>query len=232
MKQFYYQIKGRELSSYGGGWCWPPIFSGLVEADNKKKAKIIVEEEYERKFPLRVLRKDLENEHYLLNIREVPADDEKTLSLFELRECMECGTKFRVIDKYNDENESNKGADFCSRKCDRTYYDRTSYKTPTELDGNSTAVIYKIQNIKTGLVYIGKTTQVFTLRWYQHFYQNGECKFHKAIKQSSLADWQFSIIEIVKTPKDVSPVEHIRERESYWIAKHDSIENGYNSVAA
>ena len=103
---------------------------------------------------------------------------------------------------------------------------------PNELNENGTAVINKIKNINTGLVYIGKTTQAFTLRWYQHFYQKGDCKFHKAIKQSSLTDWQFSIIEIVKTPKGVSPIDYVRERESYWISEYDSIESGYNSVVA
>lgn len=229
---FYYQIKGKEPISGLGNWNWPPLFSGMVTADSKKHARCLIEDEYGRKFPLRVLKKDLENEHYLLNIREVSDDDHKTLGLFEMRQCSECESKFRIIDKYNDEHETNKGAEFCSRNCAQLTKARTSYKTPTELDGNGSAVIYKITNTKTELVYIGKTTQVFTLRWYQHFYQNGSCKFHEAINNSNLEDWTFEIIEIVKPSKSDVPGEYVRKREAYWIDYYDSIQNGYNSVAA
>ena len=99
MKQFYYQVKGKDPSEYShSNWHWPPLFSGKVEADNKKQARLLIEDEYGRKFPLRVLSKDLEKEHYLLNIREIDSNDVKTLSLFDLKECKECGCKFRVID--------------------------------------------------------------------------------------------------------------------------------------
>lgn len=237
MAKFYYQIKGKELNTYFGSsnWSWPPIFSGMVEAKTKKEARLLIEDEYGRKFPLRVLQKDLDNESYLLNIREITKDDTRTLSLFELKECLEpdCSNKFRVIDKYNDNNESYKGHDYCSVKCKNLNYERTSYKTPNELDANGTAVIYKITNVSSGMVYIGKTTQVFTLRWYQHFYQNGDCKFHQAIKNSSLKDWTFEIVEIVEAPtsgKDINI--HIREREGFWIDHYNAIESGYNSAAA
>jgi len=189
MPKFYYQIKGKDKSEYGSGrWDWPPLLSGMVQSEDKKGARALIDEEYGRKFPLRVLRKDMDSEHYLLHIREVGEDDEKTLRLFEPIACKECETKFRIIDKYNDANEHNKGAEFCSSKCAKDYRERSSYRTPSELDGSGTAVIYKIANVKTRMVYIGKTTQAFTLRWYQHFYQNGDCKFHEAIKNSELTD--------------------------------------------
>lgn len=41
MPDFHYQIKGRQTSEYEGdsGWAWPPVFSGLVTAPDKKAAK-------------------------------------------------------------------------------------------------------------------------------------------------------------------------------------------------
>jgi len=204
----------------------------MVQSEDKKGARALIDEEYGRKFPLRVLRKDMDSEHYLLHIREVGEDDEKTLRLFEPIACKECETIFRIIDKYNDANKHNKGAEFCSSKCAKDYRERSSYRTPSELDGSGTAVIYKIANVKTRMVYIGKTTQAFTLRWYQHFYQNGDCKFHEAIKNSELTDWEFCLLEVVKTPKNEHPSEFVKQREAFWIGEYDSIDNGYNSVAA
>lgn len=224
---FYYQIKGQGDSAFGGNWCWPPIFSGMVTADNKKKAKSLIEDDYGRKFPLRVLSKDLDKESYLLSIREIQHGDTRTKDLFLLKECKQCNIKFRVIDKYNDHNERNKGAEFCSDNCASKNRDENRIKTgPIESLSGGAAYIYKITNKLTSMVYIGKTTQIFTLRWYQHFYQGGDCKFHGAIKSSNFLDWDFTLIELVKTIKEV-PI-----REQYWINHFNSIENGYNSVSA
>jgi len=69
MAKFYYQIKGRRpaTSAYGDAeWAWPPVFSGMVEAPDRKAAKAVVEEQYERQFPSRVLRKDMDAHEYLL----------------------------------------------------------------------------------------------------------------------------------------------------------------------
>ena len=93
-------------------------------------------------------------------------------------------------------------------------------------------VIYRVFNRLTGMSYVGKTTQVFTLRWYQHFYHGGKCKFHDAIKASKKEDWDFSIIETVVTPKDEDLDCFVATREQFWIDEFDSIENGYNTVTA
>lgn len=230
-KDFYYQIKGREQASYGG-WAWPPVFSGKVSATNKKEAKKLIEEEYGRTFPLRVLSKDLDKENYLLKITEIKDCDEKTRNLFAISECKQCGTKFRIIDKYNDHNETNKGAEFCSYKCQRENNDATRAPIPRDMLSvfGGSAFIYKIRNNKTNMVYIGKTTQVFTLRWYQHFYQSGSCKFHQAIKNSCLTDWDFQLIEIVKVEKGQNANDIVSNREAYWIGHYDSVENGYNTI--
>lgn len=232
MTDFYYQIKAKDNSEYGiSSWAWPPVFSGKVTAENKKLAKALIEEEYGRKFPQRVLKKDLDQHQYLLNIREITEDDERTRGLFETRECQQCKAKFRQIDLYNDHNESYKGSEFCSNNCKQKYYDQNRPIRP-DIAGNEKPVIYRILNVNSGMSYVGKTTQVFTLRWYQHFYHGGDCKFHKAIKESSIEDWEFTIIETVSIPDDRDSNEFVAERERFWINELNSIEDGYNSVSA
>jgi len=230
MRDYFYQIKGKDSSEYANSpWAWPPLFCGKVSAQDKKEAKLIIEEEYCRKFPLRVLRKDLEQNHYLLNIREIAENDQRTRDLFNSNECQQCGKKFRRIDLYNDHNESYKGSEYCSQECKQTYLELNRV---VELDvtGNGKPVIYRIRNIKTDMSYVGKTTQVFTLRWYQHFYQGGACKFHQAIKDSNLDEWEFRILEIVDISDAACRGQLIADRERFWIKTLDTIECGYNSA--
>jgi hypothetical protein len=228
---YYYQIKAKEKSEYGfSNWAFPPLFSGMVTADSKKSAKTEIENEYGRKFPLRVLEKDLANEHFLLKIDEIKDDDKRTKSLFEFQDCKQCGKGFRRIDLYNDHNEIYKGTEFCGNHCKELNYQQNRSERIDGWSGREQPVIYMIKNKNTGLPYIGKTTQVFTLRWYQHFYHGGTCKFHLAIKDSCVSDWEFSIVEVIdEIPDGLKKDDFISERERHWITQFNSIENGYNS---
>lgn len=249
MPEFYYQIKGKanefnENLLFGtGNWVFPPIFSGKVEADNKNDAKLLIEIEYQNKFPLRVLKKDLDTNEFLLKIDVIETDRIKRL--FEIKTCKFCNNTFKVIDLYNDHNETYKGHDYCSRKCKDEHYNIISFERNNINDNNNVVeynnayynhpVIYKITNNKTNMCYVGKTTQVFTLRWYQHFYQTTNTKFHLAIKESNLLDWNFQIIENVFIEKDKYKTSneintYILERERYWINFYDCINNGYNTL--
>lgn len=239
MIEFYYQIKGKSSDNKSEywqpqNWSFPPIFSGKVTATNKKEAKLLIEEEYGNKFPLRVLKKDLDSNEFLLSIREIT--DDRTRSLFELRECIHCKTSFRVIDSYNNKNLIYKGSEYCSDKCkcEKLQIDKLKFTGDNDnFKGYRNPIIYKIHNNVTNQCYVGKTTQVFTLRWYQHFYQGGGTKFHNAIQDSIITDWSFDIIEIINIPDHVKSIEEIGnlvfERESYWINHFDSVDNGYNS---
>jgi GIY-YIG catalytic domain len=231
MLDYYYQIKAQSIE-HGrfSNWAFPPLFSGKVTAENKKAAKLLIEEEYGRKFPLRVLEKDLANEHYLLNIQEIKDDDERTKGLFELRECMQCGLNFRTIDLYNDHNEIYKGREYCGHRCRELHRLENIGDQGEGWGRKSRPMIYQITNLATGLSYIGKTTQVFTLRWYQHFYQGGSCKFHQAIKTSKAEDWEFRILETAVAPEGTDKNQYLLDRERYWIEKLDTIDNGYNSL--
>jgi hypothetical protein len=238
MPEFYYQIKGKEGDSdYSyGNWAWPPVFSGKVEAENKKAARLIIEEEYGKQFPLRVLAEDLDNNEFLMSLKEIKPEHQHISRLFDVLECQECGNGFRRIDLYNDRNERYKGTEYCGEDCRDKY--RSKHATLTSksiVHAVSGAVIYQITNKITGMCYIGKTTQAFTLRWYQHFYQGGGSKFHEAVRGSRFEDWTFSVIECVELDKSMSSIEieaRIADREQYWINQMDSIENGYNTAKA
>lgn len=232
MVEFYYQIKAKaEADEYSmSNWAFPPVFSGMVEAENKKAAKLIIEEDYGRKFPLRVLEKDLAHENFLLKIEEIKPEDERTRGLFIFRECKQCGQRFRVIDLYNDHNEIYKGTDYCGYHCKESHRLENIGDRGDGWGRNSRPIIYQITNSRTGLSYVGKTLQVFTLRWYQHFYHGGTCKFHQAIKDSKAEEWEFKIVETAIAPEGKDKNEYLLERERFWIEKLNTIENGYNTL--
>lgn len=239
MPDFYFQIKGRldepEETIYGGiqNWGFPPLFSGKVTASDKKQAKLLVDEEYGRKFPLRVLAKDLAQNPFLLSIEEIK-EGSRIADLFKQRECQHCKVSFYMIDKYNNIHDHYKGWDYCTEKCREAARDIrvAQYHLNEVMNGRSLPIIYKITNKITSKVYIGKTTQIFTLRWYQHFFQTGDNKFHQAIKSTPVTDWTFEVLEAIDLPdtKSHSEVEaFIIERERFYIAQFNSIEEGYNS---
>lgn len=245
MKEFYYQIKGKRGSNDQIGfshWVFPPIFSGKVSAADKKQARELINEEYGKVFPVRVLHKDIESNDFLLSIEEIK-EDSHLQKLFEPQKCEQCGNTFYVIDKYNDHNCRNKGYTFCSDVCKEENGKMSQFGKMNEdlFNKSSIPVIYKITNKLTGLIYIGKTTQVFTLRWYQHFFQGGSNKFHEAIRKSKISDWIFEIHEIIVFPENLKEDKDYRtyladrekfiiERERYWINYFNTIENGYNSI--
>jgi hypothetical protein len=237
MKIFYYQIKGKcsteQLEYSMSNWNFPPIFSGKVEAENIKDAKLIIEEIYGKKFPLRVLKKDLDSNEFLLKIEELKEDSHYN-RLFEVKICEECQSTFYIIDKYNDTNVKNKGSKFCSDTCyeefkkkeNENYYinrinENTGYQPP---------VIYKITNKNNNKSYIGKTTQIFTLRWYQHFFQTTSTKFHEEIKNTDYSDWLFEILEVIRHNNIPDLNKLTLERETFYINHYDTINNGYNTL--
>lgn len=229
LKEYYYQIKGKrndndnDIDSFSN-WVFPPIYSGKVEASCLDSAKKLIYIEYEKKFPSRVLKKDIQNNDYLLKV-ELLSDYHK--DLFENKECLNCGSVFRIIDKYNDINNKDKGKLYCSNDCREVqngiYVNTYLQNKNISNKNNGLPIIYKITNKLTGKIYIGKTTQIFTLRWYQHFFQSSDNKFHTEIKNTDLINWQFEIQEVVEN------IDDIIERERFWIKYYDCIENGYNS---
>lgn len=243
MPDYYYNIKGqkreepthyqKEIGEKGDlNWKFPPLFAGMVTAPDKRTAKAMVEEEYGRVFPQRVLRRDMEKHPFLLSVEEMGEIGEYRRRRFEPTECMSCGGTFRVIDKYNDVLSDYAGPDFCSQKC----YDEGRHRRVQEFreahDGKVPPVIYQIMQISTGKSYVGQTTQPFTLRWWQHLVNPTDAKFHTALNElRDFTDWQFRVLETIgKPPEGVKLAQHITHRERHWIDEFDSVDNGFNTV--
>lgn len=234
MLKFYYQIKGRQQYSSSGddyGWAWPPVFSGMVEADDRKAAKVLIEEQYGRQFPMRVLKKDIEQHAYLLHIQEMTERDTYLLKRFQDTACKECGTVFKLIDKYNDPNTETNSHDYCTESCKQAARGRELSELRLACEGLSPPVIYQVRQKSSGMSYVGQTTQPFTLRWWQHLSKPSGCKFHAALGASAITDWEFSVLEVIVYPPDCADrAAYITHRERHWIDQLSAVDAGFNTV--
>ena len=94
------------------------------------------------------------------------------------------------------------------------------------LQGRAPSGIYKITRLKTGEIYIGKSTDV-KKRWGEHAktsYGVGSIAhsvLHTTIKKDGIENFTFELLEEV--PKD-----KLTEREKYWINFYDSKNYGLN----
>ena len=98
--------------------------------------------------------------------------------------------------------------------------------TKRVLHGGEPSGIYKITRLKTGEIYIGKSTNV-KKRWSEH------CKtalgvgtiahsiLHTTMEKDGIDDFTFELLEEV-------PKEKLTEREKYWITFYDSKSYGLN----
>lgn len=86
--------------------------------------------------------------------------------------------------------------------------------------------IYKITNIVTNKIYIGKTIKTLTERMSRHFWsaiKNSPYYLHKSIKKYGKENFIIEEIEVCNS------LEQLNEREIYWIKELNSkIPNGYN----
>lgn len=239
---FFWCVKTQKISEYTGspdGWNWPPAISGRVAAKNKKHARERISEELDMNIPLRVSAKDRPTSPYLLYIEEITEDKPASLRYlqrFMPRQCEVCHTTFVLNDIYNTEIK-NIHADTCSTTCNDAFRLRMKSQSFEEGTGvrPDTTTIYLITYTPENKHYVGKTTQPFTLRWYQHMYHPGDSAFHKKIRTSPLADWQFKVLEEINPLHELSSGDlskHIAQREQFWIDHYNSIQNGFNSVSA
>lgn|GEM_PF-1669795 len=248
-KQFFYRVqipseyskKGDAILDYVS---WKDFEMGYIEAVSKKEAREKLEEEFNCKLPSRVVKTDyiISKYKYILKVYEskpywdsVWGDD---------RECIICGSVYNIIDKVN--NLGDKGdINCCSEECQSVNQQNSEllkseeylYKKLEENKDIHLPCIYKISNLKTGMVYIGQTTQTPTFRWYQHFNCTSGTKFYDAIGSSEITDWTFEVLETI-TREDMIKGSHwdknvyINQREQYWINEFDSVNKGYNTATA
>lgn len=85
--------------------------------------------------------------------------------------------------------------------------------------------IYKITNLKNGLIYIGQTID-FNAKYNSHWQLNEDCEteLHKDMRDLGKDYFKFEIIE-------KCDLDQLDSREKYWIAYYDSYNNGYNVPA-
>ena len=117
---------------------------------------------------------------------------------------------------------------------DKLIYD-IYIKKPTDemikrvLEGRAPSGIYKITRLKTGEIYIGKSTDIKT-RWQQHTKSAFHCGtishsiLHTTIERDGVENFTWELLEEV--PKD-----KLGEREKYWIEFYDSKRYGLNEKA-
>ncbi len=114
---------------------------------------------------------------------------------------------------------------------DKLIYDAYISKSVTEmikrvLNGKAPSGIYKITRLKTGEIYIGKSTDV-KKRWSEHCktaYGVGTIAhsiLHTTIKKDGIENFTFELLEEVSKDK-------LTEREKYWISFYGSKEYGLN----
>jgi hypothetical protein len=244
MPDYYYAIKGLarvqqtewEKSQGIEGelfWKFPPLFSGMVTSPDKKTAKLLVDEEYGRVFPQRVLRKDMEDHPFLLSISEMSNDPTDVIRRrFLPSECKECGAVFRLIDRYNDPDSETSSRHHCSADCFQSGRERDYQEFTLVNQGMIPPVIYAIRQVSTGMHYVGQTIKPFTLRWWQHLTNVSDSKFHKAFKAAAdMTDWEFKVLEVVTAPPAaVKMSTFLSNRERHWIDALDSVNNGLNTI--
>lgn len=114
---------------------------------------------------------------------------------------------------------------------DKLVYDNYIKKPVEEmvkrvLSGRAPSGIYKITRMKTGEVYIGKSTDV-KARWIQHAKSCYHCGtisqsiLHTTMQKDGIENFTWELLEEV-------PKEKLSEREKYWIQFYDSKKYGLN----
>ena len=94
------------------------------------------------------------------------------------------------------------------------------------LGGKDPSGIYKVTNIKTQEVYIGKSTTVGS-RWQNHIKSAcglegvAESQFQRALKKYGVQNFTWELLEEVDKSK-------LTEREKYWISFYGTTKVGYN----
>ena len=86
--------------------------------------------------------------------------------------------------------------------------------------------IYKITEKATGKCYVGKTRNAPFFRWWNHL-KHSSSPFGIYLKNTKLSDWTFEVLE--ELPCNISDSE-VFKKESEYINKFNSINNGYNSL--
>lgn len=217
MSHFYYY-----LTVFNDKTCsWDRIFQDHIEASDKKDAVKKIEEIHNGKIKQKVIRGKETEVDFKAFVIEM--DDKWKEHWLGDRSCKRCQSTYQMLTIQ--QMKTGGGSEFCSGLCRDEAKPNTIFEYKHE--GIHPPVIYKITHKPTNQVYIGQTTQAFTLRWYQHFFCTTKTRFHQMIESTALTDWVFEVIETL--PKN-SAKEVVNEKERKWINHYDSVNTGFNSV--
>lgn len=84
-------------------------------------------------------------------------------------------------------------------------------------------IIYKIENKKNGMVYIGQTTKTVAERVNQHLQKKS--KIGKAMVKEGKDNFTVTVLDHATNKQELD------ELERYWIAFFNAQENGYNTLS-
>lgn len=88
-------------------------------------------------------------------------------------------------------------------------------------------IIYKAENLVTGEVYIGQSKKPLCEKKRDHVYEAfkryATNKFHKALREFGLKNFDWSIVD------ECNDYARLSKMEKKYIKKYDSIDNGYNT---
>lgn len=117
--------------------------------------------------------------------------------------------------------------DFLNKIIYSNYIDKSVKEmTKRVLEGKNPSGIYKVTNIITKEIYIGKSVTIAT-RWANHiksaFGLDGaaDSMFQRALKKYGVENFTWEVLELV-------PKEKLTEREKYYISFYDTKKYGYN----
>lgn len=222
LKKFLYILKVPPQESYQD---WQEAFVDIVEAVDKKTVLDNLKKELDPHIAEKLTAKNKGVLNYRAFVVELSPHWE--MHWLSERTCKQCSTAYTLLQKKQHGEYAN--YEYCSASCRNVSRKDTDFGAYANsyASSNFEPCIYKITNKQTNQVYIGQTIRCFTLRWYEHFFQSGDSKFHQAIKLSKPSDWIFEVLETLPIE---STKEEINNREMHYINLYDSINNGYNTA--
>lgn len=211
----------------------------IINASDKEEVKQFLANKYPQFFPNgNVYHRETKDQaqFFYIVIHELTAWEKRQINEGEWA-CSSCGHVHE--NKYISSPRMNRRllgdqVLFCKSKDDVCYNHFISARNKNEafpddeyhVTSTSPNYIYKCTEKATGKCYIGKTRNAPFFRWWNHLTHSGS-PFGLYLRSTELSDWTFEVLEVL--PYN-TPDTKILRIESEYMLKHNSIENGFNSV--
>lgn len=198
------------------------LYRGICEVEKKEEVKNHILENHGDFFPNgKVFQKRKEGEFVYANIFEL--SDYWLNYWTDEQPCLHCGAIRTNLESKNQGVSTN----FCSIECKNKYSELVSIAEDRECSSKK-SYIYKITHKKSGKCYIGKTINHFIWRWWNHLKANTGTKFHEFLSEVDPEELTFEVLETLEGCSN----EEILKKETEYIIKYDSINNGFNSMVS